>query len=127
MFPRRRSVAMFELMLCSLFTLVPDYLYRRYGQGKRIGHEITLFSMWYELRWGIIGCVMLTVMLITLIFYYHPSTTSAALFFRTVPVLPEAPGRVEEVKVGYSAEVKKGTVLFTLDSSKQKAALETAK
>ena len=28
---------MFELMLCSMFTLVPDYLYRRYGQGKRIG------------------------------------------------------------------------------------------
>ena len=65
---------MFELMLCSMFTLVPDYLYRRYGQGKRIGKEITLFSMWYELRWGIIGCVMLTVLLITTIFYFHPST-----------------------------------------------------
>ena len=70
---------MFELMLCSLFTLVPDYLYRRYGQGKRIGKEITLFSMWYELRCGITGCVMLTVLLITMIFYFHPSTSSAAL------------------------------------------------
>jgi multidrug resistance efflux pump len=118
---------MFELMLCSLFTLVPDYLYRRYGQGKRIGKEITLFSMWYELRWGITGCVMLTVLLITTIFYYHPSTTSAALFFRTVPIVPETSGRVAEVKVDYSASVKKGTVLFTLDSSKQKAAVETAK
>src|ERR1700749_4216496 len=77
----RRFTAMFELMLCSLFTLVPDYLYRRYGQGKRIGQEITLFSMWYELRWGITGCVMLPVLLITMIFYFHPSTTSAALFF----------------------------------------------
>ena len=28
---------MLELMLCSLFTLLPDYLYRRYGQGKRFG------------------------------------------------------------------------------------------
>jgi multidrug resistance efflux pump len=118
---------MFELMLCSMFTLLPDYLYRRYRQGKRIGVEITLFSMWYELRWGIIGCVMLTVGLITTIFYYHPSTTSAALFFRTVPILPEGSGRVAEVKVGYSAEVKKGDVLFTLDSSKQQAAFETAK
>lgn len=118
---------MFELMLCSMFTLLPDYLYRRYRQGKRIGIEITLFSMWYELRWGIIGCVMLTVGLITTIFYYHPSTTSAALFFRTVPILPEGSGRVAEVKVGYSAEVKKGDVLFTLDSSKQQAAFETAK
>jgi multidrug resistance efflux pump len=118
---------MFELMLCSLFTLVPDYLYRRYAQGKRIGKEITLFSMWYELRWGITGCVMLTVLLITMIFYYHPSTSSAALFFRTVPVVPEIPGRVAEVAVDFSAPVKKGAVLFTLDSSKQRAAVETAK
>src|SRR5262249_3436914 len=113
--------------LCSMFTLLPDYLYRRYGQGKRIGHEITLFSMWYELRWGITGCVMLTVLLITMIFYYHPSTTSAALFFRTVPIVPETSGRVAEVMVDYSAPVKKGSVLFTLDSSKQKATVETAK
>jgi len=118
---------MFELMLCSMFTLVPDYLYRRYGQGKRIGKEITLFSMWYELRWGITGCVMLTVLLITTIFYFHPSTTSAALFFRTVPIVPETSGRVAEVKVGFSVPVTKGTVLFTLDSSKQQAALETAR
>src|SRR5690348_15935037 len=125
--PRRRSAAMFELMLCSLFTLVPDYLYRRYVQGKRFGKEITLFSMWYELRWGITGCVMLTILLITAIFYFHPSTTSAALFFRTVPIVPEGSGRVAEVKVDFSAPVKKGDVLFTLDSSKQRAAVETAR
>jgi multidrug resistance efflux pump len=118
---------MFELMLCSMFTLLPDYLYRRYGQGKRIGKEITLFSMWYELRWGITGCVMLTVLLITMIFYFHPSTTSAALFFRTVPIVPEVPGRVAEVKVDFSQPVKRGEVLFTLDSSKQQAAVETAR
>src|ERR1700761_2721643 len=118
---------MFELMLCSLFTLVPDYLYRRYVQGKRIGQEITLYSMWYELRWGITGCVMLTVLLITMIFYFHPSTNSAALFFRTVPIVPEGVGRVAEVKVGFSEAVKQGDILFTLDSAKQKAALETAK
>src|ERR1700751_6005421 len=118
---------MFELMLCSLSTLVPDYLYRCYAQGKRIGTEITLFSMWYELRWGITGCVMLTVLLITMIFYFHPSTTSAALFFRTVPIVPEGSGRVAEVKVDFSASVKRGDVLFTLDSSKQRAAVETAR
>ena len=107
---------MLELMLCSLFTLVPDYLYRRYVQGKRIGKEITLFSVWYELRWGITGCLMLTISLITLIFYFHPSTTSAMLFFRTVPIAPETVGRVAEVKVGFSQAVSKGSVLFTLDS-----------
>src|SRR5262249_9881300 len=99
----------------------------RYVQGKRIGEEIPLFSMWYELRWGLTGCFILTVLLITAIFYYHPSTTSAALFFRTVPIVPEGSGRVAEVKVDYSAPVKKGDVLFTLDSSKQRAAVETAR
>jgi multidrug resistance efflux pump len=118
---------MFELMLCSLFTLVPDYLYRRYVQGKRLGKEITLFSVWFELRWGITGCLMLTISLITMIFYFHPSTTSAALFFRTVPILPETSGRVAEVNVGFSAPVTKGSVLFRLDASKQEAALETAR
>ncbi|MGM4894401.1 HlyD family secretion protein [Tardiphaga sp. 839_C3_N1_4] len=118
---------MLELMICSLVTILPDYLYRRYRQGKRFGKEITFFSVWYELRWGITGCLMLTIGLITMIFYFHPSTTSAAIYFRTVPILPEASGRVAEVNVDFTAEVKKGDVLFRLDSSKQDAALETAK
>jgi multidrug resistance efflux pump len=118
---------MLEVMLCSLFTIVPDYLYRRHVQGKRFGKEITLFSVWYELRWGITGCLMLTISLITMIFYFHPATDSATLYYRTVPILPEGSGRVEEVKVTFSQSVKKGDVLFTLDSSRQQAALETAK
>ena len=119
---------MFELMICSLVTILPDYLYRRYRQGKRFGKEITFFSIWYELRWGITGCLMLTISLITMIFYFHPSTSSAAIYFRTVPIMPVGvAGRVAEVNVGFSAQVKQGDVLFRLDSSKQEAALETAK
>jgi len=118
---------MFELMICSLVTILPDYLYRHYVQGKRFGREITFFSVWYELRWGITSCLMLTVGLITMIFYFHPSTASAAIYYRTVPILPEGSGRVAEVNVGFSAEVKKGDVLFRLDSSRQQAAVETAK
>jgi len=117
---------MLELLICSLVTILPDYLYRRYAQGKRFGKEITLFSVWHELRWGITSCLMLTISLITMIFYFHPATPSATLYFRTVPILPEGSGRVAEVKVGFSAPVKKGDVLFTLDSSKQQAAFETA-
>lgn len=118
---------MLELLLCSLLTIFPDYLYRRYVQGKRIGTDITLFSVWYELRWGITACLMLTVALITLIFYYHPSTTSATLYYRTVPIVPESIGRVAEVNVGFSAPVKQGDVLFKLDSARQEAAVETAR
>jgi multidrug resistance efflux pump len=118
---------MFELMFCSLLTILPDYLYRRFVQGKRFGKEITFYSVWYELRLGITGCLMLTVSLITMVFYFHPATTSATLYFRTVPILPEGSGRVAEINVGFSAVVKRGDVLFRLDGSKQQAALETAR
>ena len=80
-----------------LLTILPDYLYRRYAQGRRIGKEITLYSVWFELRWGIIACLMLTVGLITMIFYFHPSTSNAPLFYRTVPIVPETNGRVAEI------------------------------
>ena len=118
---------MLELLLCSLLTIFPDYLYRRYRQGKRLGKEITFYSVWFELRWGITACLMLTVALITVIFYYHPSTTSATLFYRTVPILPEVNGRVAEVHVQFSAPVKKDDVIFRLDNAKQQAAMETAR
>ncbi len=118
---------MLEIILCSLVTILPDYLYRRYRQGKRFGHEITLFSVWFELRFGIIGCLMLTVALITMIFYYHPSTSSATLYYRTIPIVPEVAGRVAEVHVELSAPVKQGEVIFRLDSARQEAALLTAR
>src|SRR4051794_28174942 len=101
----RRSGSMLELMFCSLLTIVPDYLYRRYVQGRRIGKEITFFSAWFELRWGITSCVILAICLITVIFYNHPSTTSATLYFRTVPILPETNGRVAEIFIGVSGPV----------------------
>ena len=72
---------MLEFLLCSMLTILPDFLFRRYVQGKRIGREITLFTMWFELRWGITLCLILTVGLITTIFYFHPSTKSATSVF----------------------------------------------
>jgi multidrug resistance efflux pump len=118
---------MLELMVCSLLTIVPDYLYRRYVQGKRLGKEITFYSVWFELRWGITGCLILTVALITTVFYNHPSTSNATLFFRTVPILPETNGRVAEIFVGNSGPITKGAPIFRLDNSKQEAAVETAR
>jgi multidrug resistance efflux pump len=61
-----------------------------------------------------------------MIFYFHPSTTSVNLYFRTVPIVTETIGRVAEVHVDYSAPVKQGDVIFRLDNSKQQAALQTA-
>lgn len=119
---------MLELLLCSLLTILPDYLYRRYRQGKRIGKEITLYSVWFELRWGIVTCLMLTIGLITTVFYNHPATTNATAFFRTIPILPETNGRVAQVYLdGVSGTVKQGDPIFRLDDSKQQAAAETAR
>jgi multidrug resistance efflux pump len=123
----RKSSTMLEMLLCSLVTLLPDYLYRRYVQGKRFGREITFYSFWFELRWGITGCLILTVLLITTVFYNHPSTTNVTLFFRTIPILPETNGRVAEVHLGVSGPVTKGAPIFRLDSSKQEAAVESAR
>src|ERR671912_57921 len=118
-----RSRSMLEILLCSMVTILPDYLFRRFAQGKRFGREITFYSVWFELRWGIVACLILTVGLITLIFYNHPSTTNATLFFRTIPILPETNGRVAEVHVdGVSASIRKGAPIFRLDSSTQEAA-----
>ena len=120
---------MLELMFCATFTILPDYLYRRYAQGKRFGREITFFSVWFELRWGIVSCLLLTVSLITMIFYFHPATSNVTAFFRTIPLLPEASGRVAEVHVpvGFGARVEKGDLIFKLDSTRQEAAVETAR
>ncbi|MCW2306586.1 HlyD family secretion protein [Rhodobium gokarnense] len=120
---------MLETLLCSLITILPDYLFRRYVQGKRIGREITFYSVWYELRWGIISCLILTISLIAMIFYYHPSTSNAVAAYRTVPILPETRGRVQEVflEPGLVRKVKAGDPIFRLDSSQQQAALETAR
>jgi multidrug resistance efflux pump len=101
---------MLEILLCSMFTLLPDYLYRRYVQGKRI-----------------VSCLMLAIALITMIFYFHPSTTSATAFFRTVPIISEGGGRVAEIYVKLGDEVQEGTPLFRLDDSKQQATVETAR
>ena len=118
---------MLELLLCSAVTVLPDYLYRRYAQDKRIGREITLFSVWYELRWGITFCVILTVSLITTIFYFHPSTSNAVSVFRTVTILPESGGRVAETFVDINQHVAEGQPLFRLDTSQQEAEIETAR
>ena len=117
---------MLELVFSALITIVPDYLYRRYKQGKRWGHEITLFNVWYELRWGLTACAILAVTLITVIFYFHPSTRNVSAAFRTVTILSDRVGRVAEVYVANNEDVMAGEPIFRLDTTRQVAAAETA-
>ena len=118
---------MLELILCSLLTIFPDYLYRRFAQGKRLGHEITLYSVWFELRWGLVTCLLLTISLITLVFYFHPATTYVSAVFRTVPIVPETNGRVAEIYVRGSERVEAGEPLFRLAGESQRTAVETTR
>jgi len=118
---------MIELIFSFLITVLPDYLYRRYRQGKRLGEEITLYNFWYELRWGITGCAVLTITLVTVIFYFHPIASNVLVGFRTVSIISDRPGRVEEVYVSNNQAVKAGDRIFRLDTSRQRAAAETAR
>jgi multidrug resistance efflux pump len=117
---------MIEMFLCSIVTIFPDFLFRRFIQGKRLGREITIYSIWFELRYGITACIFLTILLFTLILYFHPGTSSVVSFYRTVPILPEGSGRVDEVYVELQDKVKAGQPIFKLDSSEQEAAVQTA-
>jgi multidrug resistance efflux pump len=118
---------MIELIFSALITILPDYLFRRHRQGKRLGHEINLFSVWYELRWGITSCAVLAITLISVIFYFHPSTSNVTSLFRTVTILSDTGGRVEEVYVANNQFVRAGEPIFRLDTKRQRAAAETAR
>jgi len=117
---------MLEVLLCSLITILPDYLFRKYRQGKHWGKEITFFTMWYELRWGISACAILAISLVTLIFYYHPSTTNAIPMFRTISIIPEQSGRVQHVFVKNKQHIKAGTAIFSMYDESQVAAIDKA-
>lgn len=118
---------MLETLICALFTILPDFLFRRYVQGKRIGHEITFFTVWYELRWGLTGCAVAALTVITTLFYFHPSTYAVTSYFRTVTILPQVGGRVAEIYVQNNQEVAAGDPILRLDGLSQKAAVETAR
>ena len=118
---------MIELFFSFLVTVVPDYLYRKHKQGKRLGQEITLYNVWYELRWGITACAVLAITLITVIFFYHPTTNQVTSLFRTVTILSDMPGRVEAVYVENNQAVQAGDPIFRLDTTRQRAAALTAR
>jgi multidrug resistance efflux pump len=118
---------MIELLLAAAITLLPDYLFRRYAQGKRIGHEITIYSVWYELRFGIVGCAILTVLLVTVIFYFHPPMSNVLSAFRTLTIISDRAGRVDKVFVENNQRVAAGDPIFSLETGREAAAAETAR
>ena len=95
-------------MLTKISSTLPD------PSGKKIGTDITLYSVWFELRYGITACLFLTVLLLTVILDSYSSTSNVVSFYRSVPILPEGSGRVEEIFVSISDKVKAGEAIFRL-------------
>jgi len=114
---------MLALLLCSLITFFPDYFYRTRIQRK----TISIYTGWYELRWGIASCLVLSVALLTLLFYFHPATSNAGTVFRALAMMPEGGGRVDEIFIENNQQVQAGDPLFSLLDSTQSAAVNSAR
>jgi multidrug resistance efflux pump len=69
------------------------------------------------------GVIMLSAILMGMA-YYHPGSKSARQYFVTTPIVPNVRAKVLEIKVRANEKVKKGDVLFTLEDTKYKAALD---
>ena len=100
---------MLELMLCSLLTILPDYLYRRYraGQAPR-PRDHALFrlvraAVWHRRLPDAHGLADHDDLLFSSLDHVGD------VVLRTVPIMPEVTGRVAEVHVDVSAPVKKAT------------------
>ena len=75
---------------------------------------------------GITACLILTVSLITAVFYNHPATTSVTLYFRTVPILPETNGRRRDLR-RHQRSGHPGFADLPARQLQQEAAVETAR
>ena len=122
-----RNVSMLELLFCSLFTRRPGLFVQTLCPRKADRPRDHDFFGWIRIKvWH--HCMPdVDGTLITMVFYFHPSTTNAVSLFRAVPIVPETNGRVAQIDVDVSAEVARGAPIFRLDSAQQEAALEVAK
>lgn len=66
---------------------------------------------------AILGGFFLIASMVVLMNYNHPYTSNARTYFVTTPIIPNVAGQVSEVLIEEQTEVKKGDVLFTLDST----------
>ncbi|WP_121064136.1 HlyD family secretion protein [Chachezhania antarctica] len=107
---------MIELLLTS-FPFLIRIAYLRYR-----GWAITL----YNVHRSVFIWICLFIALIFTIEYYHPDTHKALVPFRIVPVVPERSGTVTSIAVKPGSEVKEGDLLFTIEDSREKAAVDVA-
>lgn len=107
---------MIEMAVTS-FPFVLQILYLRWK-----GIPITLYSVHVSL----FAWLALAFIVFFTVFYYYPKSYTGFVPFRTVPVVSENGGTVTSIGVDNGSRVKPGQVLFTVDSTTEKAAVKTA-
>lgn len=107
---------MFELLFTSFPVIIKYFILRRRGESMTVHNMKTAVFIW----------LMLALMLFLTIFYYHPKSYTGIVPFRTVSVVAQTSGPVTEMFVDNGQRVKKGDMLFRIENSAQKAALEQA-
>src|SRR5262249_45784198 len=78
---------------------------------KLFGIPVNQWSLATAALGGVIGIALLLIIMS----YNHPFTTTARIYFSVTPVLPGVRGRVVDVPVTTNAPLKEGDVLFRLD------------
>lgn len=74
---------------------------------------------------AILGGVVFVAVLVLVMNYNHPYASLVRNYFLTTPIISEVSGRVVRVPVEPNAPLKKGDVLFELDATPYKAAVES--
>ncbi|WNC74084.1 biotin/lipoyl-binding protein [Thalassotalea psychrophila] len=75
---------------------------------------------------AVLGGVVILSAILLMMNYNHPYAKYAKDLFVSIPIVPEVTGTVATVDVLPNVEVKKGTVLFTLENTQQSIALKQA-
>lgn len=107
---------MLELLLTSFPVII------RYFQLRWRGEAMTVWNM----RTAVLIWAVLAFLLFLVIFYFHPKSYSGLVPFRTVSVVAQTSGPVTEVAVGNGQRVAAGDLLFRIEDSSQRAALNQA-
>ena len=107
---------MFELLLTSFPVLIQYFRLKRRGEAISVWNMKTPVFLWLVMAFA----------LFFIVFYYHPKSYSGLLPFRTVSVVAQTAGPVTEVHVTNGQQVTEGDLLFRIEDSAQRAALQEA-
>lgn len=81
----------------------------------------------WSLATATLGGIFGIAMLLLLMNYNHPFTKDARIYYNTTPIIPDVKGRVVEVPVEANKVLKKGDVLFRIESTVFDAAVSNSK